>query len=286
MKEELVVQGRKLEFADIERIRQMLVEHPAWSRRRLSQALAAEWGWRNERGQLKDMARSMLVKLHARGYVALPPRRQTPTNRMTRRQTVAGHDWETTPVTETLRGIGPLTVQQVSTDIAARAECAAALAQFHYLGWGGAVGENLIYAVRNESGRLLSCVVFGSAAWKCAVRDAFIGWTAGQRERHLHRITNNTRFLILPFVRIPHLASWILGHVLQRLSADWQAKYGHAVVLVETFVDRERFAGTCYKAANWIRTGTTSGRSRQDRAHALRVPVKDVYLYPLDRRFR
>jgi hypothetical protein len=148
------------------------------------------------------------------------------------------------------------------------------------------VGENLTYAVTNESGRLLSCIVFGSAAWKCAARDAFIGWTVEERQRHLQRITNNTRFLILPFVRIPHLASWIFGQVLRRLSLDWQAKYGHAVVLVETFVDRDRFAGTCYKAANWIRTGATLGRSRQDRGHSLRVPVKDVYVYPLDRRFR
>ena len=148
------------------------------------------------------------------------------------------------------------------------------------------VGENLAYAVRNEAGRLLSSIVFGSAAWKCAARDAFIGWAAEQRRRHLHRITNNTRFLILPFVRIPHLASWIWGQVLRRLSRDWDAKYGHRVMLVETFVDRERFAGTCYKAANWIRTGQTTGRSRQDRTHALRVPVKDVYVYPLHRRFR
>lgn len=287
MNETLIVQGRKLEAADIERICQFLVENPTWSRRRLSQAVAAEWGWRNGCGQLKDMAaRSLLVKLHARGYVELPPRRQTPTNRMMRRQSVAAREWDSTPVTGTLRSVGQLTVREVSTQDTARDECAAALAQFHYLGWGGAVGENLAYAVTNEAGRLFACMVFGSPAWKCAGRDGFIGWTAEQRQRHLYRITNNTRFLILPFVRIPHLASWIFGQVLRRLSADWNAKYGHAVVLVETFVDRERFAGTCYKAANWIRTGATSGRSRQDCGHSLRVPVKDVYVYPLDRRFR
>jgi hypothetical protein len=287
MIEALMVQGRKIEAADIERIRQLLADNQTWSRRRLSQVLAAEWDWRNGGGQLKDMAaRSLLVKLHERGYIQLPPRRQTPTNRMMRPALMAARLWDTTPVTGTLRDAGRLTIREVSTDDTARAECAAALTDFHYLGWGGAVGENLIYAVTNEAGRLLSSIVFGSAAWKCRARDRFVGWSADQRQHRLHRTTNNTRFLILPFVRIPHLASWILGQVLRRLSRDWQAKYGHQVVLVETFVDRGRFQGTCYKAANWIRTGETSGRSRQDRAHSLRVPVKDVYLYPLDRRFR
>jgi hypothetical protein len=205
---------------------------------------------------------------------------------MMHRQWIAAREWDTTPVTGTLPSVGRLTIREVSAADTGWDECAAALGQFHYLGWGGAVGENLAYAVTNEAGRLLACMAFGSPAWKCAARDAFIGWTAEQRQRHLHRITNNTRFLILPFVRIPHLASWIFGQVLRRLSADWEAKYGHPIMLVETFVDRERFAGTCYKAANWIRTGATSGRSRQDRAHALRVPVKDIYVYPLDRRFR
>lgn len=287
MNESRVVQGRKLEEADIERIRQLLVENPAWSRRRLSEALAAEWDWRNGCGRLKDMAaRSLLVKLHERGYIELPPRRQTPTNRMKGRQPAAKAEWDTTPVTGTLASLGRLTIREVRTDETARQQCAAALAEFHYLGWGGAVGENLTYAVTAPGGRLLACLVFGAAAWKCAARDAFIGWTTDERQRHIHQIANNTRFLVLPFVRIPHLASWIFGQVLRRLSADWESKYGHPIVLVETFVDRERFAGTCYRAANWIRTGATTGRSRQDRAHTLRVAVKDVYVYPLARRFR
>jgi hypothetical protein len=286
MKETLIVQGRKLEAADIERIRQFVVENPTWSRRRLSQALAAEWDWRNGCGQLKDMAaRSLLVKLQERGYVELPARRQTPTNRM-RRQWIAASEWDRTSVRGTLGSVGRLTIREVSAEATARKQCAAALAEFHYLGWGGAVGENLLFAVTNDAGRLLACMVFGAPAWKCAARDAFIGWSAEQRQRHLHRIVANTRFLILPFVAIPHLASWTLGQVLRRLSADWKAKYGHTILLAETFVDRERFRGTCYRAANWIQTGSTAGRSRQDRFHALRVPIKDVYVYPLDGRFR
>jgi hypothetical protein len=287
MKEALIVQGRKLEASDIDRVRQLLAENPTWSRRQLSQALAAEWDWRNGCGQLKDMAaRNLLLKLHDRGYVELPARRQTPTNRMAREHWSAVDEWDETPITGALGNVGSLAIDEVSADRAAHQQCRTALAQFHYLGWGGAVGENLLYAVRNEAGRLMACMVFGASAWKCAARDAFIGWTAEQRQRHLHRIVANTRFLILPFVAIPHLASWILGAVVRRLSADWKAKYGHSVLLAETFVDRERFRGTCYRAANWIRTGTTAGRSRQDRFHAMRVPTKDVYVYPLDRRFR
>src|SRR6058998_1671472 len=195
MKETLIVQGRKLEATDIERVRQLVAENPTWSRRRLSQAVAAEWNWRNACGQLKDMAaRSLLVKLHERGYVELPPRRQTPTNRMVRRQWMAAWEWDKTPLTGTLHSVGRLTIREVSTEDVAREQCAAALAEFHYQGWGGSVGENLVYAVSNQAGRLLACLVFGAPAWKCAARDAFIGWSAEQRQRHLYRITNNTRF--------------------------------------------------------------------------------------------
>jgi hypothetical protein len=177
-------------------------------------------------------------------------------------------------------------VQEISVDAAERRRFAAALAGFHYLGYRGTVGENVQYAVTDGTGRLLACILFGAPAWKCRTRDEFIGWSAEQRQRHLCLIANNTRFLILPFVRVPHLASWILGQTLRRLSQDWQRKYGHPILLAETFVERSRFAGTSYKAANWIRLGSTTGRSRQDRQHTLQVPVKDVYVYPLHDRFR
>ena len=286
MNEVVRMQGRDWKPGDIERIRGLIAENPAWSRRRISEALCAEWDWRNGSGRPKDMAaRSLLVKLEARGLIKLPPRRQTPSNRMAR-EYILDPDWDTSPVAGTLRDMGPLRVREVSTDPAARDRGAAALAQFHYLGWNGTVGENLQYAVTNEASRLLACIGFGSAAWKCRAREEFIGWSAAQKQQRLHFITNNTRFLILPFVQVPHLASWILGQVLRRLSQDWEQKYGHPIALVETFVDRERFAGTCYRAANWIHTGATTGRSRQDRQHTLAVPIKDVYLYPLRRRFR
>jgi hypothetical protein len=286
MSEAVMVQGRQLETSDIFRIRQWIAENPTWSRRRLSEVIAHEWDWRNGSGRLKDMAaRTMLLKLEARGLIELPPRRRKPSNRMAEGR-ISRQDWDTTPVTGTLRQLGPLTVQEISSDTAERKRFAAAMAEFHYLGYRGTVGENIQYAVTDAAGRLLACLLFGAPAWKCMSRDAFIGWSQAERQQRLNYITNNTRFLILPFVRVPHLASWILGQALRRLSRDWQRKYGHPILLVETFVERDRFAGTSYKAANWIRIGSTTGRSRQDRSHTLRVPVKDVYVYPLHRRFR
>jgi hypothetical protein len=284
--ETLVVQGRQLESTDIVRIRELIADNPNWSRRRLSKALCDEWGWRNGNGQMKDMAaRSLLLKLHARTLIELPVRRQVASNRMLSRK-ISPQRWDTTPVMGTLGDLGPLTVKEVSRESSARVRFAAALSEFHYLGYRGTVGENLQYMVTDKSGRLIACLLFGAAAWKCRARDQFIGWLPKLRARNLHLITNNTRFLILPFIRVPHLASWILGQVLRRLSADWQNKYGHPIVLVETFVESERFAGTSYKASNWIRLGATTGRSRQDCGHTLQVPVKDVYLYPLDSGFR
>jgi hypothetical protein len=132
----------------------------------------------------------------------------------------------------------------------------------------------------------LACLVFGAAAWKCQDRDQFIGWSAGQRQKNLAWVANNSRFLIWPGVKVRHLGSWILGRVAGRIAGDWQAKYGHPVVLLETFVERERFRGTVYRAANWLAVGATTGRTRQDRHTCLQAPVKDIYLYPLRRSFR
>lgn len=276
-----VIQGRLVTPADVARIRALLIAHPEWSRRQLSERLAAEWDWRTAAGRIKDMAtRTLLLKLDAQGLITLPPRRRVASNRMATRAPRA-HAWDQTPVTGSLAGLGPLTLTEISGDPAARRECTLALATFHYLGYRGPVGETLLYAVRQGDGRLLACLVFGAAAWACRSRDAFIGWSPVQRAARLTWLTNNTRFLILPWVRVPHLASWIQGRVLRRLSADWQGKYGHPIALVETFVERDRFVGTSYRAANWQRLGATTGRSRQDRFTTLRVPVKDVYVYPL-----
>jgi hypothetical protein len=195
-------------------------------------------------------------------------------------------EWDQSPRSGSLRDLGALHLAEVSQSPDERQVLRAALNQFHYLGFGGTVGENLQYTVRDGQGQLLAGLVFGSAAWKCQARDEFIGWTPEQRERNLSSITNNTRFLIVPWLRVAHLASWTLGAVLRRLSLDWQAKYGHAIHLVETFVQSDRFRGTAYQAANWIPVGQTTGRTRQDRYTSMQTPIKDIYLYPLNTKFR
>jgi hypothetical protein len=286
--ESFVVQGRPLGEADLELLRQWMGQNPGWSRRRLSQELAAHWDWRNGAGQLKDMAaRTLLLKLHQRGFIVLPPRRQVPTNRMRCGAPPAmGSPESSEPIACALAQLEPLSLQEVSGEPTPRAWVKAALARFHYLGFGGAVGENLQYVVHDGQRRPLACLVFGAAAWKCQDRDRFIGWTAEQRQKHLALVANNTRFLILPWVKVLDLGSWILGRVANRIGRDWQAKYGHSVVVLETFVEQQRFRGTVYRAANWESVGVTVGRSRQDRHTCLQVPRKEIYLYPLRRSFR
>jgi hypothetical protein len=156
----------------------------------------------------------------------------------------------------------------------------------HYLGFSTRVGKSIAYLASDRRGRPVGALLFGAAAWKTAGRDEFIGWTAAQRGRNLDLVVNNMRFLIPPWIRVPHLASHVLGLALRRIGADWQRKYGHPAALAETFVDTERFAGTCYRAANWMHVGSTTGRTRNDVRHSIRAPVKDVYVYPLRRDFR
>ena len=288
MTESLTLQGRQISPAELHGLRQWVEENPHWSRWRLSRELATRWDWRNSAGVLKDMAaRTLLVKLAQRGLIALPERRQVPTNRM-RCGVAPALEWAepSEPIAGPLAPLAPLALQEVSGQPTSRAWLKGALARFHYLGFGGAVGENLHYVIRDGQSRPLAGLVFGAAAWQCQDRDRFLGWTAQQRQKNLALVANNTRFLILPWVKVPDLGSWILGQIAGRIGRDWQAKYGHPVVLLETFVEQQRFRGTVYRAANWLPVGVTAGRSRQDRHTCLQVPRKEIYLYPLRRSFR
>jgi hypothetical protein len=286
-----VIQGRHIAATDLDQVRHLLAAHPDWSRRRLSQYLATLWNWRNPIGQLKDMAaRTLLLKLEQRGWIVLPPRRQVPSNRMRHKRMPTPQVLvPESPLSADLETLLPLEISEVSTPAGTRQRALfeSLLHRHHYLSYRSPVGENLQYLVSDRQGRPLACVLFGAAAWQCADRDEAIGWDAATRSQSLHLIANNSRFLIAPWVRVPSLASYLLSRIARRLSRDWQRKYGHPIYLLETFVQRDRFAGSCYRAANWRRVGQTKGRSRQNRpdGRPYRRPIKDVYLYLLHPRF-
>jgi hypothetical protein len=282
----VVIQGRALSDQDLLQIRRLLADHPSWHRTRLSRELCALWGWRNAAGRPKDMAcRTLLLKLESGGVIRLPPRQRASVNGYRNRQSVAPA-LEQSRLQAELTALSPLRVETVDPGTAEARLLGFLLQRHHYLGHRNCVGENLRYLVRERRGRPVACLLFGSAAWQCQPRDAFIGWTARERRQRLAWVTNNTRFLILPWVRVPHLASHILSLITRRLNRDWQAKYAHPIHLVETFVERERFAGTCYRAAGWVAVGATTGRGRNAPNLAPQGPVKEVYLRPLCADFR
>jgi hypothetical protein len=283
----MVVQGRHIGQAEIDLIRRLLAEHGDWHRTRLSRELCRAWGWCNGAGQPKDMAcRSLLLKLEERGHVRLPVRRRPSVNGLRHRRVPAvAHSRE--PIEEALSGLLPLQLHVVGAGEEELSLFRSLIGQYHYLGVRSAAGENLKYLVRDRRGRLLGCLWFAAAAWRCKARDRSVGWDEEARKRNLPFVANNTRFLVLPWVRVDNLASHLLSGVARRIGRDWNAKYGHGLYALETFVDRSRFTGACYRAANWRLVGQTTGRTRNDVVN--RGPlssVKDIYLYPLARNFR
>jgi hypothetical protein len=283
-------QGRILTDGDLVWLRSWIGDHPDWSRFRLAKELCKHWNWTAPNGRLKDFAaRTFLRKLSERDLIALPSIRTSKQRKNGFAKPLTTESAVLPPaaaVEMSLAPLFPLSFIIPRSNSEEEHRFHHYLARHHYLGFHRTVGENMKYLVRDRHGRDLACVLFGSAAWKTKPRDEFIGWSHEIRSRNLLWITNNTRFLILPSVRVPHLASHVLGRIIRRIRADWKAKYGHPVHLLETFVERDRFAGTCYKAANWRCVGSTTGRSRQDRYSTLVVPVKDIYLYPLIPHFK
>jgi len=281
-----IIQGRTIGPEDLAFIRGLMAENPACSRYKLSRLLCQRWDWRDPRGQIKDMAaRSLLLKLQERGWISLPPKRRASPNRMHHKR-VAQVDYTTEPIDARLPELLPLEVHELSCYPQEQALFECLLARHHYLSHTSSVGLNLKYLIYDRQGRPLACLLFGSAAWKCAVRDQYIGWSAPEREGALQQITNNTRYLVLPWVVVRYLASHVLSRVVRQLRADWHRKYARPLHLVETFVDTSRFGGRCYRAANWIDLGQTRGRTRQDRCNQIRVAPKRVLVYPLSGDFR
>lgn len=231
-------------------------------------------------------ARTLLLKLQTHGLIELPAPRQRPSPRRCARAPHTGWlDLAPPPIECALASLQPLRLERVDT-LGQRRQVHQWLEQYHYRGYSGAVGENVQYLAQDVCGRGLAVMVFGAAAWKVAARDQFIGWPVVQRRAALRLIVNQQRFLILPWVRVRHLASHLLALALQRLSGDWRRRYGHPVWLVETFVEEDRFAGTSYQAAGWQCVGQTTGRTRQDRDRTLEVPLKSIWVKPLHPRFR
>lgn len=285
MLEAEIVQGRRISSVEIAEIETLIHANPLWSRYRLSRVLAQRWQWYSASGELKDMAaRTLLLKLHRRELIALPERRRPPARRGPLVSSELFDSVVPEPIGADWSSLLPLEVQVVGSKHPDYHRFQRYLAQHHYLSYRGPVGENLGYLIRSCAGVDLACLLFGAAAWQCAPRDRWIGWSAQQRAAGLQFIANNSRFLILPWVRVQHLASHILSRIAKRIDIDWQARYHHRLYLLETFVQPDRFRGTSYRAANWIGVGQTSGRTRQNerqRDNLVHAPRKDIYLYPL-----
>ncbi len=284
MNEEMVIQGRRLQRTDIDCIKRLIQENPSWNRTRISKEICKLWDWKRPNGQLKDIAcRSMLRKLQDLGFLTLPK----PLHAGHHQRRIRKIPHSTEPVCDSLAAIRPICLVETHSRPDRDNLFCHLLQSYHYLGLQATfVGENIRYLAYDAYNRPLGCLLFGSAAWKTRARDAFIGWDTRTRERNLPLLTNNTRFLILPWVQVKCLASHLLSLSLRQLNQDWEGRYGHTISLVETFVDTTRFRGTCYRAANWIHVGKTTGRSRQDRNGKIKVPIKDIYLFPLRSDFR
>ncbi len=285
MEQKIYVQGREITTDDIRFVQRLVDIHPTSLRTELARELCDRWNWRNDKGQLKDMAcLSLLRKLEKCGYFKLPPPRG-PGRRNSTTYTVIDVPHVTDSITGRLESVIPLQIETAEAkDNLNLFKCL--INSYHYLGWTGTAGQNMKYLVFDHRNNPLGCLLFGAPAWACAARDEFIGWNPDDRRAYIHLVANNMRFLILPWVQVRYLASHMLSSIVRRISSDWVTKYGHPIYLLETFVEAKRFQGISYQAANWIWVGKTQGRGRNDRMRNSTVPIKDVYLYPLARTFR
>lgn len=277
--------GRAVTHSDVAFIQQLIAEHPSLSRWALSRKLCEAWDWRQANGHPRDMVcRGLMLGLHRAGHIALPPTRRATPNPLASRAKPAVVDVDQTPLRGPLRTIGPLRLE-----LARRTDREplfnGLVEQYHYLGHTQPVGEHLKYLV-TAGDRPVACLAWSSAPRHLGPRDRFIGWSPESRRRNIHLVAYNLRFLIPPWVEVPHLASHVLGRMARVLPADWRRIYGHPVYFLETFVDPRRFAGTCYRAANWIVLGRTTGRGKDDQTKRPNRPIKHVLGYPLHRNFR
>lgn len=281
----LTYRGKTVTAEDVAFIRSLMAEHPGESRRKLSRRLCRAWDWVQQNGELRDqVCRSLMLELERAGHLALPPKKFIPHNPLAVRQSPEPCVIDQTLISCSLSQLPKIEFRQVR-----RAPLEglfnSLIEQYHYLGYGQPVGEHLKYLVIAHE-RPIACFTWSSAPRHIGSRDRFIGWTAAQRRNNLHLLAYNSRFLILPWVSVPHLASHLLSKLARMISSDWQRIYGHPLYFLETFVDTERFRGTCYQAANWIRLGLTTGRGKNDHTMKPNRSIKAVWGYPLNKHFR
>ncbi len=277
--------GREIGQSEIAFVRELIAANPQASRRALSAKLSQAWGWVQPNGQLRDMVcRSLLLALERAGHIELPPVRRRPPNPLARRARPAPVAIDRTPVRGSLGALGRLDFRPVRRTNE-EPLFNSLIEQHHYLGYTQPVGEQLKYLVY-AGGRPLACFAWSSAPRHLGPRDRYIGWSPEARGRNIRLVAYNLRFLILPWVEVRHLASHLLGHMMRVLSADWERVYGHPVYFAETFVEPARYRGTCYRAANWVMLGRTTGRGKDDLTHRPNRTLKEVLGYALSRRFR
>ena len=277
--------GKMVTSDDVAFINRLIGENPSDSRWALSKKLCRAWNWVQPNGALKDMVcRGLMLELHRAGHIRLPAKKHHVNNPFVNRTKPTKVTIDQSRVDGKLSEIKPLQFSQVRRTVCEKL-FNSLIEHYHYLGYCHPVGEQLKYIVYSQQ-RPIACLAWSSAPRHIGCRDKFIGWSAHSRKKHIHLMAYNTRFLILPWVHIKFCASHLLGRMAGMLSKDWQAIYNHPIYFLETFVDKERFVGTCYKAANWIYLGDTTGRGKNDHTYKPNRSIKAVWGYPLSRDFR
>jgi len=286
MAEIFTYRNRTITTEDITFLRQLIADNPKESRRALSQRVCREWNWTQANGVLKDaVCRGLMLKLHREDYIKLPPRKKPFTGgRQSQHGKIEKYDINQTPTVSTVKQLKPVEFRQVrkTTD---EKLFNSLIDQHHYLGYSQPVGEHLKYLVF-AVGRPIACFAFSSAPYSILHRDRFIGWSPETLGKNRHLLAYNSRFLLLPWVHVPHLASHLLAGCAKVISSDWESLYHHPIFWLETFIDTERFKGTCYKAANWIYLGNTSGRGKYNKTQKKLTSIKAMYGLPLVKDFR
>lgn len=276
--------GKAFSENDLEKVCEIIRNNALANRVKLSQIVCKELGWVGANGKLKEMScRVAMLKLERKGYIKLPaPKTKNRGGcKLKKASSVLGSYF---PINKTIKEIGEIEINPVKTKVESRL-WNELIERYHYLGYTVLAGAQIRYLIKCREG-LLGAISFSASAWKVAPRDKWIGWDSTQREKNLQLIVNNSRYLILPWVKVMHLASKVLALSARRIKMDWKERYGYEPVLLETFVEKDRFKGTCYKAANWVNVGQTQGRGKKDIRNEYALPIKDIWMYPLQKDFR